>query len=136
MRAQKTIGEAFAPNLISQILTTRSGCRRTRHIHAKIRSVRIYWQRTNSTLRNMNTQKYQIAAAEERFELYCMAHPGSPSAVRRPKLLYKTSNWVALLGNDVQSGIVGIGSSVEAALRAFDASYLNFLRPPDSEEAA
>jgi hypothetical protein len=30
----------------------------------------------------------------------------------------------------VEKGIVGIGPSVEAALRAFDARYLDFLAPP------
>ena len=37
--------------------------------------------------------------------------------------------WVALLGPTVEKGIVGIGPSVEAALRAFDAQYFSLLRP-------
>jgi hypothetical protein len=70
------------------------------------------------------------AAALERAELYYIAHPGSPSAVRRPQILRRSGTWVALLGRSVQGGISGFGTSVEAALRAFDAQYLNALRPP------
>ena len=66
----------------------------------------------------------------ERMELYCEAHPGSPSAARRPQLLYRGQLWIALLGPDVEERIVGIGQTVEAALRAFDAQYLAGLRPP------
>ena len=68
-------------------------------------------------------------AAMERMELYCAANPGSPSAVRRPQLLYRAQLWVALLGPSVEEGIVGIGQTVEAALRAFDAQYLAGPRP-------
>jgi len=70
------------------------------------------------------------AAAMERMELYCAAHPGSPSAARCPRLLYRGQLWIALLGPSVEEGIVGIGPTVEAALRAFDAQYLAGLRPP------
>ena len=66
----------------------------------------------------------------ERMDLYCAAHPGSPSAARRPQLLYRGQLWIALLGPSVEEGIVGIGPTVGAALRAFDAQYLAGLRPP------
>lgn len=69
-------------------------------------------------------------AAMEQMELYCQAHPGSPSAVRRPKLFVRGELWIALLGPSVEEGIVGIGPTVTAALRAFDAQYLAGLRPP------
>src|SRR5437588_10283660 len=69
-------------------------------------------------------------AVMERVELYCVAHPGSPSAARRPKLFLRSHLWIALLGPSVEEGIVGIGQTVEAALRAFDAQYLAGLRPP------
>ena len=68
--------------------------------------------------------------AMERMALYCAANPGSPAAARRPQLLYRGQLWIALLGPSVQEGIVGIGATVEAALRAFDAQYLAGLRPP------
>lgn len=69
-------------------------------------------------------------AAMKRMESYCTAHPGSPSAARRPQLQYRGQLWVALIGPSVEEGIVGIGPTVEAALRAFDAQYLAGLRPP------
>jgi hypothetical protein len=69
-------------------------------------------------------------AAMEQIELYCAAHPGSPSAVRRPRLFVRGELWVALLGPSVEEGIVGIGPTITAALRAFDAQYLAGLRPP------
>jgi hypothetical protein len=67
-------------------------------------------------------------AARQRAELYCESHPGSPSAMRSPKLFLKSGVWTALLGNNVQDGIAGFGSTVEAALRAFDRQYLETLR--------
>jgi len=69
-------------------------------------------------------------AAMEQMELYCEAHPGSPVAVRRPRLFVRGDLWIALLGPTVEEGIVGIGATVTAALRAFDAQYLAGLRPP------
>lgn len=69
-------------------------------------------------------------AAIERMQVYCDANPGSPSAARRPQLLFRGQLWIALLGPSVEEGIVGIGPTVEAALRAFDAQYLTDLRPP------
>jgi hypothetical protein len=69
-------------------------------------------------------------AAMERMENYCDAHPGSPSAARRPTLQYRGQLWIALLGPSVEEGIVGIGPTVENALRAFDAQYLAGLREP------
>ena len=69
-------------------------------------------------------------AAMEQMELYCEAHPGSPAAVRRPRLFVRGDLWIALLGPNVEEGIVGIGATVAAALRAFDAQYLAGLRPP------
>jgi hypothetical protein len=74
-------------------------------------------------------RNYALAAMEQ-MELYSQAHPGSPAAVRRPKLLVRGDLWIALLGPSVEEGIVGIGPSVTAALRAFDAQYLAGLRPP------
>jgi hypothetical protein len=71
----------------------------------------------------------QAMAAKERAELYFAAHPGSPAAVRRPELSIRSGTWVALLGPAIGDGIVGLGSTVETALRAFDAQYLAALKP-------
>src|SRR5438132_4030813 len=68
--------------------------------------------------------------AVEGMKLYRAAHPGSPSAVWQPRLFVRGQLWIALLGPSVEEGIVGIGPTVEAALRAFDAQYLAGLRPP------
>ena len=64
------------------------------------------------------------AAAIEQMDIYCAAHPNSPSAMRRPKLFVRSDLWIALLGPNIEEGIVGIGPSIAAALRAFDAQYL------------
>ena len=76
------------------------------------------------------------AAAMEQMELYCATRPGSPSAARRPRLLFRSELWIALLGPTVEEGIVGIGPTVEAALRAFDAQYLADLRSPSETVGA
>src|SRR6184192_2303172 len=70
------------------------------------------------------------SAAMEQMEFYCAARPGSPSAVRRPRLFFRSELWIALLGPSLKEGIVGIGPTVAAALRAFDTQYLAGLRPP------
>ena len=66
----------------------------------------------------------------EEMKAYCAAHPGSPTAARRPQLLTRSDLWIALLGPNDAGGIVGVGRTVEAALEAFDSEYLALLRPP------
>ena len=70
------------------------------------------------------------SAARAEAEDYCWMHPGGPAAVRQPKITRRGKNFVALLGNTLETGISGIGRSVGAALRAFDSQYLASLRPP------
>ena len=72
--------------------------------------------------RRRRVMDYATAAIEQ-MEFYCAAHPGSPSAVRRPRLLFRSELWIAVLGPTIEEGIVGIGPTVAAALRAFDAQY-------------
>jgi hypothetical protein len=69
-------------------------------------------------------------AAMEEMERYCTAHPGSPAAVRRPRLSIRGRTFVALLGPAIEEGIASFGDSVQAALRAFDAQYSRALKPP------
>jgi hypothetical protein len=64
------------------------------------------------------------AAAIEQMDMYCTAHPETPSALRRPKLFVRSDLWIALLGPSIDEGIVGIAPNVAAALRAFDAQYM------------
>src|SRR5262245_21931940 len=68
--------------------------------------------------------------ALEGMRSYYAARPSSPAAVRRPALSFRRGLWIALLGPSVEEGIVGVGSTVQAALRAFDTQYLAGLRPP------
>ena len=70
-------------------------------------------------------------AAIEQMKVYCASHPGSPSAVRRPQLFFRSDLWIALLRPTIEEGIVGIGPNIAAALRAFDEQYLAGLRPPN-----
>lgn len=70
-----------------------------------------------------------LAATTERMEMYRLAHPGSPSAVRRPRLYFRSGVWFAVLGHDSPDGVCGTGPNVEAAQSAFDAEYLKFLHP-------
>ena len=72
-------------------------------------------------------------AAIEQMKHYCATHPGSPSAVREPQLLFRGELWIAVLGPSVEEGIVGIGPTVEAALHAFDSQYLVRSRSPNEE---
>jgi hypothetical protein len=77
------------------------------------------------------TAKYlDKIAATQRAELYYELHPGSPSAVRLPRLFVRSGVWIALLGRSVRDGIAGFGPTIEAALRAFDAQYIEALQPP------
>jgi hypothetical protein len=69
--------------------------------------------------------------AIEQMKVYCASHPGSPSAVRRPQLFFRSDLWIALLGPTIEEGIVGIGPTVTAALRAFDAQYRASGHPPN-----
>jgi hypothetical protein len=84
----------------------------------------------------MNAKFLDTVAARQRAESYCELHPGSPSAVRCPKIFIRSGVWIALLGRTVRDGIAGFGPTVEAALRAFDNQYLNSLRQPSAEGSA
>lgn len=84
---------------------------------------------SNASTNGLQPDDWARTASEE-MELYCAAHSGSPSAVRRPRLFIRSGLWIALLGPSVEEGIIGIGSTVEAALRAFDSQYLAGVRPP------
>jgi hypothetical protein len=62
--------------------------------------------------------------AREGMIKYCASHPKSPTAMRRPQLSFRNGLWIALLGTSVNEGIIGIGVTVEDALRAFDTRYV------------
>jgi hypothetical protein len=78
----------------------------------------------------MTAKQIERFSVHQRAELYYESHPGSPSAARTPKLFFRSGVWIALLGQSVRDGMAGFGPTIEAALRAFDAQYLENLRPP------
>jgi len=80
----------------------------------------------------MNVKDLEMFGAIARAEIYYAAHPGTPSAVRRPQLSFRSGTWVATLDH-LYEGITGLGATVEAALRAFDRQYLDSLRPPERQ---
>ena len=84
----------------------------------------------NERLARIAKRSDPLADLLDRMEHYCADHPRSPSAVRRPQLSQRGRTFVALLGRNLQSGIAGIGNTVEAALRAFHLQYLRALQPP------
>ncbi|HEV2804739.1 MAG TPA: hypothetical protein VGW57_07405 [Chthoniobacterales bacterium] len=83
----------------------------------------------------MSAKFLDSIAARHRAELYCESHPGSPSAIRAPRIFLKSGVWIALLGKSVRQGIAGFGPTVEAALGAFDREYLNYLHHPRDRAA-
>ena len=70
----------------------------------------------------------------DRMERYCTLHPRSPSAVRRPQLSRRRGTFVVLLGHSLENGIVGIGNTIENALRAFDLQYRALEPQPNGVE--
>ena len=84
----------------------------------------------------MTTKLNELMAGRERAELYYAAHPRTPSAARRPQLSFRSGTWIALLGRNVEEGIMGLGPTVERALRAFDLRYLDTLRGPQPNRRA
>jgi hypothetical protein len=80
--------------------------------------------------------KLNAAGAMQRFDLYCMSHPGTPAAVRRPQLFLRSNRWIVLLGSSIKEGIAGFGVTVESALSSFDTEYRNRLRPPNERLAS
>jgi hypothetical protein len=82
-----------------------------------------------TTVRRCDLSRTRNAMRE--MEDYCAIHPGSPAAVRRPVIRIRGGIYVALLGRSVEEGIVGLGNTVAAALRAFDVQYLSALKPSD-----
>ena len=78
----------------------------------------------NDQTPNRHDAADHATAAIEQMDIYCTANPESPSAMRRPKLFLRSDLWIALLGPSIEEGIIGIGPSVAAALRAFDAQCM------------
>ncbi len=63
------------------------------------------------------------ATVRKEVKMYCAAHPGSPPAVRHPRIVVDHGRYVALLGRSNRVGVIGFGTSVASALHAFDDLY-------------
>jgi hypothetical protein len=77
-------------------------------------------------MRNGHKHLHKVAkttSMNREMDRYFKEHPGSASAVRRPRVYSSGATFVALLGSDFQTGIAGLGRTVGAALRAFDSRY-------------
>lgn len=48
---------------------------------------------------------------------------GTPSAIYHPRLFIDGDQWCALLGEDLQSGVCGFGSTPFHAMQAFDRAW-------------
>jgi len=48
---------------------------------------------------------------------------GTPSAIYKPKLFVDGNQWCALLGDNLQSGVCGFGSTPYHAMAAFDRAW-------------
>ena len=46
-----------------------------------------------------------------------------PSYIYKPRLFRDGNQWCALLGEDIQEGVVGFGESPERAMTAFDTAW-------------
>jgi hypothetical protein len=65
---------------------------------------------------------WQVEAVKSEF-LYAAAQYGRPSAVYKPSIYQDGNMWCALLGDDLQVGIVGWGETPNLAADAFDAAW-------------
>jgi hypothetical protein len=54
-------------------------------------------KKTDAALKNFRTTD-RTPEATEKLLFYCLAHPSSPSAMRRPQLSIRDDLWIALLG--------------------------------------
>jgi hypothetical protein len=82
-----------------------------------------------NTVRRSEMSRVHKAARE--MEDYCMLHPRTPAAVRRPRISKHRGTWIALLGSSIGDGIAGFGPDISSALEAFNRNYLAALRPPE-----
>jgi len=56
-------------------------------------------------------------------ERYYAAHPFGPAALRHPQLAFDHGRFVAYTQRSIKGGVLGFGTSISSALRAFDELY-------------
>ena len=54
-----------------------------------------------------------------------------PSVLFRPTLTIDGDTWIALYGEDLQSGVAGCGKSPDAAMLDFDKAWIKTITPID-----
>lgn len=74
-----------------------------------------------SVMREASIGHYAMMAGERIRET--LSEYERPSAVYRPKLTRDGTQWCALFGDDLQSGVAGFGDSPAKAMSAFDAAW-------------
>jgi hypothetical protein len=79
------------------------GHRKNTHPRSPSRAFYTRMNKNGRSSRHRHIMDYARAAMSQT-ELYCEAHPGSPSAVRRPRLFVRGELWIALLGPTVEEG--------------------------------
>ena len=57
-------------------------------------------------------------------EKYYAAHPFGAAALRHPRIAIDHGRYVAYTGRSIKRGVVGFGTSIGSALRAFDDLYV------------
>ena len=85
----------------------------------------------------MDEEYQRMAANSIAHEAFCagQAWQQAAAAQERPCVLWKPSlfrdgnQWCALLGENIQDGVVGFGDSPDAAMWAFDESWREKLPP-------
>ena len=55
---------------------------------------------------------------------YYAAHPFGPAALRKPRIAIDRGRYVAYTPQSIKGGVVGFGTSIGSALRAFDELYI------------
>lgn len=74
-----------------------------------------------TALRDANLSHYATQAAESVRQ--AASEYERPSVLFRPKLAPDGNAWIALYGDDIQSGVCGCGDSPAEAMRAFDSAW-------------
>jgi hypothetical protein len=63
------------------------------------------------------------AALMAEAEKYYAAHPLSPAALRHPRITIDHGRFIAFGARSIKGGVIGFGTSIGSALRAFDELY-------------
>lgn len=68
------------------------------------------------------------ATARRDVQKYYATHPSGAAALRHPRITIDRGRYVAYTGRSIKSGVIGFGTSIGSALRAFDHLSAKLLR--------